>query len=143
MMARTPEFPHRGMTRDGVARIGTAEPEIMRLTRAAEENMFPRLIVDAEMMRRITRTIISRDVHRIPRCPLVAVLFELWNTEWAWVRTCHHCHRLLYLGEALGSHLNNGIPFEYIRKLWDDPLFEFLCCTCFQRDKNRKLFFGE
>jgi len=57
-----------------------------------------------------------------------------FDRDWSWGRNCPNCHAKITLGEALRSSINAGVPREYIEAVWNDPLFEFLCCACYRHE---------
>jgi len=49
-------------------------------------------------------------------------------------RTCYQCGRTITCKEALETSLNRSVSPEQIEAVWNDPLFEFLCCACYRHE---------
>lgn len=50
-------------------------------------------------------------------------------------RFCFKCKRDLWYSEAKAANPSNA----QLAGMWDDPLFEILCCSCFRVENNRAI----
>jgi hypothetical protein len=50
-------------------------------------------------------------------------------------RTCFHCKKDLWYDEAIVRR-PAGIAIARFGEIWDDPIFEILCCHCFDKETH-------